>query len=197
MMSHGWQVVFLGISCLAMTACGNKKEGPTRWKAFPVAIYADPALVPNDQAKSDFSEAMAFWESKVGKQLFDYRGTWNGQGFDNGDSVSQNSMYYSSPWSYAQNIAAQTVVLSRESEIEGAVIMVNPGTSFCAGDCTGQSSRTSQKKVFAHELGHFLGMGHNTDTANIMYPDALPGGTLGGLTVNTGELQPLLSGHED
>lgn len=194
MTSHGWRIVFLGVSVLAMTACGKNKneDGPARWESFPVQIYTDPAIVPNAQAKADFQEAMSFWEAKVGYRLFDYRGDWNGQAYNNGDSVSQNSLYNAAPWSYAANIAAQTVVLSRESQIEGAVIMVNPGTNFCAGDCNGQSSRTSQKKVFAHELGHFIGMGHNNDTSNVMYPDALPGGNLGGLTVDSKELLPLV-----
>jgi len=196
MMRHGWQFVFLGMSVLAMTACGSKKkneDGPTRWESFPVAIYTDPSVIPNAQASADFQEAMAFWEERVGNDLFDYRGNWNGQAYNNGDSVSQNAMYMPTSWTYAQNIAAQTVVLSRENMIEGAVIMVNPGTDFCPGSCVGQSGRTSMKKVFAHELGHFIGMSHKNETSNIMYPDALPGGDLRGLTIDAAELMPLIN----
>lgn len=195
MRRHGWQIVVFTAFALATTACGSKKkndEGPARWEAFPVTIYTDPVLVPNAQAQQDFAEAMSYWERTTGMHLFDYRGTWNGSAYNNGDSVSQNALYLQSPWSYASNIAAQTVVLSRENKIEGAVIMVNPNTDFCPGDCHGQMSRTSSKKVFAHELGHFIGLGHNNDTGNIMYPDALPGGEINGLQVDVKELAKLV-----
>jgi hypothetical protein len=157
-----------------------------------VEIYTDPALVPNAQAKDDFTKAMQFWETKVGKQIFDYRGDWNGHAYS-GDSVTQNALFLQNPWSYAQNIAAQTIVLSQKSDIQSAVIMVNPGASFCSGDCAGQNDHTSMRKVFVHELGHFIGLGHSQDTTNVMYPDALPGGTLDGLTVNAAELMPLVN----
>jgi hypothetical protein len=199
MMRHGWQIVFLGVFALAITACGSKKKkdeegGATRWESFPVQIYTDPSLIPNAEAAADFRDAMAFWEEKVGYRLFDYRGnSWNGESYDNGDEVSQNALYLHKDWSFASNIAAQTVVLSKSSEIQGAVIMVNPGTHFCSGDCLGQTNRTSRRKVFAHELGHFIGMGHNNDRANIMYPDALPGGDIRSLNVNADELRPLIN----
>lgn len=184
---------------LATTACGSKKknEGPARWEAFPVAIHTDPSLIPNEEARRDFTDAIAFWERTTGIQIFDYKGDWDGNAYDNGDSVSQNALYLQNPWSYASNIAAQTVVLSRENRIEGAVIMVNPHTDFCPGDCRGQNSRTSLRKVFAHELGHFIGLGHNDDTANIMYPDALPGGEIGHLNVDSQQLAKLTQPVEE
>ena len=172
----------------------QEKQGASRFTGFGVvvlihvvAIYALASglakdeverMVKDAQAHSDFQDAMHFWEQIVGKQLFDYRGDWNGQVYSGGDSISQNSLFAQSPWSYASNIAAQTIVLSQSSQIQGAVIMVNPNTSFCGGDCTGQRSSTSMRKVFAHELGHFIGLSHVQDTSNIMYPDALPGGSL-------------------
>lgn len=196
MMRHGWQFVTLGLFVLAITACGNKdknKDGPTRWESFPVVIYTDNKTIPDAQAEADFRDAMAFWESKVGFRLFDHRSNWNGQHYDNGNHIAENVAYMPNPWIYATNIAAQTVVLSRENKIEGAVIMVNPGTDFCGGDCAGQAYRTSRRKVFTHELGHFLGMSHKNDQSNVMYPDALPGGVLTGLTIDAQELLPLVN----
>lgn len=180
---------------LATTACGSKKkneDGPARWEAFPVTIYTDRNLIRDKNDEKDFSEAMVFWEKTTGVHLFDYRGEWSGQAYNNGDTVSQNALYLQSSWNYAANIAAQTVVLSRDNLIEGAVIMVNPNTDFCNGNCEGRPGSTSMKKVFAHELGHFIGMSHNNSTDNIMYPDALPGGDLNGLQVDVGALQKLV-----
>jgi len=197
MMRHGWQIVILIVSTLATTACGNKNNNSssssvTRWQAFPVQIYTDPSVVKTAQDQADFSDAMAFWESKIGKKIFDYQGSWNGQTYSAGGSISQNSIYVPTQWTYATNIAAQTTVVSQGGNIQGAVIMVNSLTNFCNADCTGQETSTSMRKVFAHELGHFIGLSHVQDTGNIMYPSALPGGSLAGLTVDSAALLPLV-----
>jgi hypothetical protein len=198
MMRHGWQIVFLTVSALATTACGNKKASDSsssapRWQAFPVQVYTDPHLVSSSADQADFQDAINFWETKIGKKIFDYKGSWNGQTYSGGNSVSQNSVYMPGTWAYAASIAAQTTVISQGSDIQGAVIVVNPNTNFCNGDCAGQSSATSMRKVFAHELGHFIGLAHVSDTSNIMYPDALPGGSLSGLTVDAAALLPLVN----
>ncbi len=192
MMRHGWQIGFL--ATLVLFGCAEKKknEGAPRWTSFPVQIYTDPQLVPNAQAAEDFHDAMSFWERKVGKQLFDYQGNWSGQAM-NGNSISRNTLFWQDPWSYDPSIAAQTVVISQKGEIQGAVVMVNPGTYFCAGDCQGQVGATSLRKVFAHELGHFIGLNHSSDKANIMYPDALPGAEIGGLAIDAQALLPLVN----
>jgi hypothetical protein len=197
-MRHGWQIVILTVSILATTACGNKKNADSsnstpRWQAFPVQVFTDPNLVKTAQDQADFSDAMAFWEQKIGKKIFDYRGNWNGQTYAGGSSISQNALYLPTQWAYATNIAAQTTVISQGGNIQSAVIVVNPNTDFCNGDCSTQSNATSMRKVFAHELGHFIGLSHVQDTSNIMYPDALPGGSLSALTVDTAALAPLVN----
>ncbi len=116
MMRHGRQFVIL--CSVVLVACGTGKKdnpgGATRWNSFPVQIYTDPALV-TDKTLPDFQAAMSFWEDKVGKRLFDYRGSWDpNTRYNGGDSVGQNALYLQSPWNYASNIAAQTIVLSQE-----------------------------------------------------------------------------------
>ena len=42
---------------------------------------------------------------------------------------------------------------------------------------TGTSERTSWRRVMLHELGHVLGLGHSSSTADVMYPDIDSGPT--------------------
>lgn len=84
--------------------------------------------------------------------------------------------------------------MSESQEINGAMIMFNPNTRFCAGDCERDPRLISQKKSYAHELGHFLGLDHITNVSNIMYPDAVPGGSLEGVAVDLDALIRMTSG---
>jgi predicted Zn-dependent protease len=89
------------------------------------------------------------------------------------------------------------MVTTSSSGIQAAMVMVNPDTQkFCSGDCTGQMTLSSERKVLAHELGHFLGLGHFfTDTQNLMYPTSLPGGSLSDVTIDEATFTKLISGN--
>jgi hypothetical protein len=186
MICHGRLVGSLLLLFL-MSACGGAHNG---WKSFPVPLYVEQSLTSSQTFNSDFQDAMAFWENKAGKKLFDYKGAWSGQNTpyvgspSNPESVTNNVVFFQTPWPFASTIVGQTMVTSASTEIQAAMIMINPSTSFCAGDCIGQSNRTSERKVLAHELGHFLGLNHVQDTANLMYPESLPGGSLDAVTID-------------
>ncbi len=192
-MRHG-RLLFILIPFI-LSACGQNSEdtgGPKRWANFPVAIYTDSSLAQYNDSESTFEEAMGFWEQKAGKKLFDFKGTWNGGTAYSGDplnptSVAANVIQFLNPWNYDYSIAAQTVVLSKQSQIQHAIIFVNPNTMDCYWSCT------SELKVFTHELGHFLGLTHSNDTQNIMYPEIQPGDSIDTVTIDQATFAALVN----
>ena len=188
----------IGSFCLLilLTACGNGRQG---WASFPVPIYSSSSLLSTPQAQSDFKDAMAFWEAKVGKPVFEYKGAWDTSQaaytgtVDNPSSIVGNVIFMQNPWPFPTNVVGETTVHSENQEIKGALVMINPSTQFCGGDCVGQPGNiTSQRKTFTHELGHFIGLVHIQDVNDIMYPNATAGGSLDGLTVDAAALSKVV-----
>ncbi len=185
MMSHGRLVGSLIFFASILSACGSSHQG---WNQFPVPIYTDSTITNSPQAQADLQDAFKFWESKVGKKLFNYQGQWTGGDTYTGDptspsAITGNVLFFQNPWPFQPVTVGMTTVKSDDSGIESAMIMINPNTSFCGGDCDGDY-RTSERKTFTHELGHFIGLSHVQDQTNIMYPTSLPGGSLMGMTVD-------------
>lgn len=181
-MGQGWRVGVSVVLLVLTSACGQGSSN--RWKEFPVPLYADSTLMSRPNGWSDLQSAMSFWEEKAGKQLFDFKGVWQGAGLPyEGDQASPtkakaNVIFFQNPWNMPMEIAGRTTVFPGEDGIVNSIVMINPEIPLCGGDCVGQPYTTSQRKDFTHELGHFLGLGHSDDTSDIMYPVLQPGGNL-------------------
>lgn len=204
MISHGWPVfsartiLLFTILFTTLLTSGCAKNGATRWASLPVTIYADSSIIATPSAQSDLKDAMKFWEDKVGRTLFDYKGVWKasaqpytGTPVDPG-TITDNVIFFQNPWPAPSNIIGQTVVTSANAEIQHAMIMINPDAHFCSGDCENQYYSNSARKNLAHELGHFLGLNHTQDTNNVMYPVLQPGGSLTDIAIDQTALNELL-----
>ena len=150
------------------------------------------------QAQQDLQDAMAFWEQKAGKTLFDYKGIWdNSQPYtgtpDAPGTITNNVIFFQNPWPASQNIIGQTIVSTVSSDIQHAMIMINPDAAFCPGDCVGEPTINSSRKNLTHELGHFLGLAHVQDVNNVMYPVMQPGGSLDSVTIDQVALMNLVT----
>jgi hypothetical protein len=162
-----------------------------------VAISADPAITASPTALADLNAAMAFWENRAGRKLFDFRRDWSGPlpPFSGNpgkpDTLFGNVIYLERSWPFAQNIAAQTIVFSSDHSLLSSVIMIHADMNLCEGDCAA-SFGTSERKVFAHELGHFLGLQHNSNISDIMYPEVQPGSALDSVQIDTATFQQLV-----
>ncbi|MBS1958248.1 MAG: matrixin family metalloprotease [Bdellovibrionales bacterium] len=156
-------------------------------------------MMNNAATRADLEDGMSFWEQRTGKKLFDVRGAWNGanQPFSgdvsNPDSIFENIVYMPPSWPFAPGYVGMTVLKPFDSG-QMAMVMINPNTAFCNGDCAFDYNRTSLRKTFAHEFGHFLGLQHVADPSNIMYATSRPGGTLNTLNVDDHALQSVTSG---
>lgn len=194
MKCQGWRFssgLFSLSLMILLSACGRGQSG---WTAFPVPVYIDQQVMSSAAARADFEDGMRFWEARVGKKLFDVRGVWKGAETPyagdpkNPDSIDRNVIFVHNAWPFSMGFVGMTVVKPFDDG-QRAMVMINPNTSFCNGDCNFDYSRTSLRKTFAHELGHFLGLGHVESQDDIMYPTSLPGGTLDHLTADDATLR--------
>lgn len=165
-----------------MVGCGapqdNKKTSSAftvpKWQSFPVEIYVDQRLANDPMALSDVKAALNYWEQKTSRPLFIFRGEWDGQvalaadGTIDPLNTPVNDIMHESPWPYSPGMLAVTVNLQIGGTIARSIISINDGFQFCYGECVLERG-ISFRKVLTHEVGHFIGLGHNPDPSNIMY----------------------------
>lgn len=124
--------------------------------------------------------------------MFDFRGASNGSTFTGAaadpSEIFMNAIVLQDPWPFSQGIVGKTHIHTRNSNFEHGLILLDKNGSYCTGDCSNSSGSTSRRKLFAHELGHLLGLNHVDDVNNIMNPEITSGGAIVNLSVDTDAL---------
>lgn len=127
-------------SVLLSVACTNSSDSQTaiRWSSFPVVLYASPSLLKDAGASDDLHQAMAFWETKTGKTLFDFKGAWTGDTQDvkslvqgslaNPTNILVNLVYFPSTWPFEAEFAGKTAVNYENNVIQK--FMLSSATTF-------------------------------------------------------------------
>lgn len=193
-------------AALTLSGCGKEEKrveaalttGDFRWASFPVALRADEALLDGGWAEDDLLAAIQFWEKKAGRTLFTLNKWRTGDIPYYGDpskptDIVENVIFLQSPWPHEKKVAGKTFFFANGNTIQKAAIFINAHTDLCRGSCYNEPTRTSRRKLLAHELGHFLGfVGHSGALNDIMYPEILPGGSLEDLTVDEALLRNLV-----
>lgn len=187
---------------LILAACQQQRQtvtsgGEGRWAELPVALNVSQEIYDSQAAMTDIAAAMEFWEERAGRRLFDLRGPWNAApspvvgDLSNPSFVHTNIIFFPTSWPIAFEVAGKTTILTQGEHFSQGYVALNRDRTYCFGSCEYDYFRVGFRRLVTHELGHFIGLNHVNDNANIMAPALASGGNLDSAQVDMAALSRL------
>ncbi len=152
---------------------------PVRWRKLPVTVYTDAAGVPSSVGAAFTSEiqaALHAWNGVPGSSFaFTYGGATPAASPTFGNGYSE--CYFQSLPSYILGITIVTNTLAGMPESETIVerdVQFNSTSSWTTSAVNTAGGPADFRTVAIHELGHVLGLMHETSKPSIMDPGPDP-----------------------
>lgn len=156
----------------------NSQVQRVSWKGhLPISIWIHESVPA--QFHPAVMRAMARWEYAIGRPVFKLGGIQKGEIATQRDN--QNTIYWMNTWSAGKTAEqARTTIFWTDATIDEADIFVNASLigeqqvfDFSATDPS--SSQVDFESLTLHELGHVLGLAHNTGERSVMNPNLASG----------------------
>lgn len=139
-------------------------------KASPIKFHFDPNF--SSDFENSLRAAAAVWETVIGRKVFDFIRATSFEEFKVFKD-GRNLIYFSSDWSDEKSEQqALTSVFWRENSILEADIIINTKNfQYYVG---AKTSGVHFPSLMIHELGHVLGLVHNTQWPTVMWAQLSP-----------------------
>ncbi len=181
------------------TTLGASLEGQTygRWTNLPVTLYVDAEIAADPDLMNDVREAGAFWENAAQKMLFDFRTDWSGPTppltgtYASPEQILANLLFFVDPWPLDGTTKGHTILSVEDEVFQNGVIYLQH-SNYCVGACETPTGKLSFRRLVSHEFGHFLGLNHAADSADVMYPSIPRDAPLATATHNDAALQSIV-----
>lgn len=136
------------------------------WKeATPVSIYVHDSF-PQEYIPV-LQSAMQDWEKVIGKPLFRIGGSASGVATPTQDGVSE--IYWLSDWEPDRSFEqARTTIYWEGNHISEADVRVNVKDFQYFTGSDADANKVDLESLLVHELGHVLGLQHNTAPGSVM-----------------------------
>lgn len=144
----------------------NSLQQRVSWNnSLPINIYVHESL--KAEYVSALTSAIRTWETALGKHLITIAGVIGGPATPSRDGVS--IIYVMDTWEADRpsEQARTTIYWKGDQIVEGDIRINDKNFDFFSGDSVVASS-VDIESLFLHELGHLLGLAHNSTPGSVM-----------------------------